>query len=151
MSPKNLFRVLFICLLLAGGTTVFANGGQPGGGQGGPAGGGNQGPRGGDQPPALPDSTQIVQIVEEMDKALSLTAEQKVRISDLYFAHFAEARKIVDQATGDRDGQRRKMEGLRDDFEKEMKAELNDEQKAQFEKMAKSRRARPGPSDSSRR
>lgn len=136
MSPKNWIRMLFICLLLASGTTVFANG-KP--------------PKGGGQPPALPDSTQIVQIVDETAKELSLTAEQKDRISDLYFAHFAEAQKIMDQATGDRKDQRRKMEGLRDDFEKEVKAELNDEQKAQFEEMAKSRKARRGPPDSNRK
>ncbi len=145
MSRKNLFRVLFICLLLAGGATVFANDGQPGGGNRGPAGGRNQGARGGDQPPALPDSTQIVQIVEEMAKTLSLTAEQKDQISDLHFAHFAEAKIMMTQASGDRAGHRKKMEGLRDDFEKEIKAQLNDEQKAKFEKLAKSRRTRPGP------
>jgi hypothetical protein len=138
MAPKNLFRVLFICLLLAGGATVFANAGQPGGR--------NQGARGGDRPPALPDSTQIVQIVVEMAEALSLSDEQKDKISDLHFAHFAEAEKIMSKAAGDREDQRGKMDSLRDDFEKKVKAELNDEQKAKFEKMAKNRRTRPGPS-----
>ena len=145
MSPKNLIRTLVICLLLAGGATAFANDGQPGDGRRGPAGGRNQESRGGDQPPTPPDSTQIVQIVEELAKALSLTDEQKDKISGLHFAHFAEVQRMMGQAMGDPADHRRKMDGLRDAFEKEVKAELNNEQETKFETMAKGRRTRPGP------
>lgn len=145
MSSKSFFKVLLICLLLASGATAFANNGQPGGG------GRNRQPGRGVRPPALPDSTQIVQIVADLAEALSLTDVQKDKISELHFAHFAEAKAAMTRAKGDQANHRKMMEGLRDEFEKDVKAELNDEQKTKFEELAKSRRARPGPAGQRRR
>lgn len=131
MSAINQFKIFTVCLLLVSGSTVFANGGRPGGP--------GQGPRGGGQPPALPDSTQIVEIVEQTTQALSLNGEQEVLISDLYFAHFAEARALEDSAQGRGENNRKQMDALRQSFEEEVLALLDDEQKDEFEKLVHNR------------
>ena len=124
MSTIKLLKFFFVCLLLVCGSTVFARGGGP--------------------PPALPDSTQIVKIVEQTAQALSLDDEQKVQKSDLYFTHFAEARALMGSAQGRQENNRKQMDALRQGFEEEVKALLDDEQKNEFEELVKNRRNKSG-------
>ncbi len=49
-------------------------------------------------PPMLPDSSRIVQMVDEMATSLALTAEQKTKVSELHLDHFAEAKKMMKKA-----------------------------------------------------
>ena len=97
------------------------------------------------QRPALPDSSQIVEIVDQTAQALSLTSEQKGQVSDLYFAHFAEARDLMDSGNGQQKNNRAEMDALRQTFETDVKALLNDEQKTSFDELVKDRRPRGGP------
>lgn len=136
MTAINQIKIFTLCLLLVSGFS----GNAMGAGQGGPG----QGPRGGGQPPALPDSTQIVEIVEQTAQALSLNGEQEVLISDLYFAHFAEARALMDSAQGQGGNNREQMDALRQDFEEEVVALLDDEQKEEFVKLVQKRGNRSG-------
>lgn len=126
---RNLTIAAFAALLLIGGTLATSVNAQP------PNGNRNQPGSGGNQPPALPDSTQIEQIVAQTAATLDLTDEQTGQVSELYFEHFDEAQKLLDGSEDSRDDQRRKMDVLRADLEEEVKAVLNDEQKAEFEKM----------------
>jgi len=95
------------------------------------------------QPPMAPDSTQIIQMVNEMASALSLSATQKIQISDLYFAHFDVVKILIEQIEADREGHRKIMDSKRTEFENQVKAVLTNKQKAEFEKMQQQRPPRP--------
>lgn len=147
MKIRNLLAVLTACLLLAGSTASFAQSGRPNGPQGG--GMDRGGPQGGNMdrggPPALPDSAQIVKIVDEMAVALSLTADQKAKVSELHFAQFAKVREQMGNASsGDRESHRKQMETQRQEFDSAVKALLTDDQKAAFDKFTKNRRSQSG-------
>lgn len=99
----------------------------------------------GDQPPsrassrpgpALPDSTRIAEMVNEMNVALSLSDEQKDRIAELHFAHFDEVRERMANGRPPRE----EMEALRKEFEKAVKAELRDDQRAAYDEFVARRR-----------
>lgn len=105
---------------------------------------GNQGIQERNQPPALPDSTQVAQMVDELAESLDLSADQKEQVSVLYFAHFAEAQAEMSDNSGDRDDHRDKMAALRREFEGDVKALLTDEQQAEFDELAKERRPQRG-------
>jgi len=132
MKKKTMIAICVFCLLTVGGTLVFAQGGPPRG-NGGPG-----------QPPALPDSTGIVNIVDEMAEALSLTDDQKDRIAELHFAHFAAAEQVLGASRGDREGAREAMDDLRQDFEADMKDLLTDAQQEAFDEFSASRHGRSG-------
>lgn len=131
MNQGKLIGMCVLIALMAGSSAVLAQGGRPAG----PRGGGQE--RGG--PPALPDSTQIVQIVDQLAKELSLSADQKKQISELHFAHFREVQTLMSAGRGDREGHREKMEALREEFESEVKARLDDAQQARFDEIRKAR------------
>ena len=95
-------------------------------------------------PPMLPDSSGIVQMVDELATNLSLTDEQKVDVSKIYFAHFVEAEELMEEHKGDRENHRKAMDDLRQEFEEQVKDLLTDEQKIKFEKSVKNNRPRPG-------
>ncbi|MGD9899475.1 MAG: hypothetical protein AB7T22_10165 [Calditrichaceae bacterium] len=99
-------------------------------------------------PPALPDSAQIVKIVDELAEALTLTEEQKSAITDLHFTHFADAKELMEANKGDRESNRQAMEDLRKDFDNQIKELLNDDQIAKYEAYIKNRnpgkQQRPG-------
>ena len=95
------------------------------------------------QPPMVPDSTQIIQMVNEIASALSLSATQKVQISDLYFAHFEDIKTMTRQAEKDRENHHKIMDSKRTEFENQVKAVLTNKQKAEFEKMPRQRPPQP--------
>ena len=138
MSTGTLIRIFLIGVLLTGVNAGLAQGRQmpnrPPGGS-----------RGQHQRPALPDSSQIVEIVDQTAQALSLTSEQKGQVSALYFAHFAEARDLMDAGNGQQDNHRADMDALRQTFETDVKALLDDQQKTAFDALVKNRRSRGGP------
>ena len=144
MITKNLSRMLIVCLLLSGAAVVLAENAQPPGGRSGSAGIGRRAGGRGNQPPAVPDSTRIVQMVEEMAGSLSLTDDQKDEVLELHFAHFAEVEARMAGANDDREEHREEMEALRAEFQNDVKALLDDEQKAKYEELMKERGRRGG-------
>lgn len=90
-------------------------------------------------PPRLPDSEQIVEMVEELASTLSLDDEQKSELSKLYFAHFAEAKELMEKHKGDRENHRQAMDALKKEFDAQIQALLNDEQKEKYIKFSISR------------
>ena len=90
-------------------------------------------------PPRLPDSEQIAEMVEELVSTLSLDDEQKSELSKLYFAHFAEAKELMEKHKGDRENHRQAMDALKKEFDAQIQALLNDEQKEKYIKFSISR------------
>lgn len=95
-------------------------------------------------PPMLPDSSRIVQMVDELATNLSLTDKQKGDVSKICFAHFAEAEELMEEYKGDRENHREAMDDLRQEFEEQVKDFLTDEQKTKFEKSVKNNKPGPG-------
>jgi hypothetical protein len=84
--------------------------------------------RGQQGPPPMPTDDQIEQMVEDLDKALSLTDEQEKQISEKYFAHFEEVEKMIKAGRPSRED----METLEADFNKEVKLLLTEDQKEPY-------------------
>lgn len=139
MNTGTLRGILIFSLLLTS-TAALAQGGPPAGQRDGDR-------RGQGGPPALPDSTEIIQMVDEMAVAVSLSADQKNQVSDLYFVHFAEVEEMMGKSGGDRENQRRMMDDLRQGFESDIEELLDGDQLAAFEEFAKNHRPPPGPQD----
>lgn len=88
------------------------------------------------QPPPIPDESQVAQMVDELTQTLSLTGEQTTAILELYSDHFAEVKSQMEDGRPDRT----KMDKLKNKFEKKVKALLTDEQKEQFDEFLQSQR-----------
>lgn len=75
-------------------------------------------------PPPTPTDDQIEEMVEDLDKALSLSDKQEIQVSEKYFAHFAAVDKKMKAGRPNRDD----MEAMKTDFEKEIKSLLTKSQ-----------------------
>lgn len=125
--------MLLLCLLWTGSAIA-----RPQAGRG-------QRPGGEMQPPAPPDSSQVVRMVEELAESISLSDTQQADIAALHLAHFAE----VEALTAKGRPSRKEMDALRGEFEAEVKALLDEDQIAGFEEFVSRRRpqrpqGRPG-------
>ncbi len=95
-------------------------------------------------PPPMPDSTRIIQMVDELGTNLSLNEKQIIEISNLHFTHFAEAKDLMKKHKTERDSHRLEMDSLREDFEEQVKSLLTDDQKTEFAELMKKHRPGPG-------
>lgn len=95
--------------------------------------------------PMVPDSAQTIEMVDELATALSLTEDEKEAVLELHFLHFAKVKELMEQTSGDRKSHREQMDALRSEFQKEIKALLNEEQFEKFEEFMKKRNPRSGP------
>ncbi len=91
-------------------------------------------------PPPIPDSTQIVRMVDELAKELSLLEIQKASITKLYFAHFTEVKKMMESNKADHEINKKAMDANRKDFEAQVEALLTQTQKVEFEAFLKNKR-----------
>jgi len=88
-------------------------------------------------PPMLPDSSRIVQIVDELAKAVSLSEQQKEKIMKLHFEHFNQAKNMMEKEQKHHEDMKKAHDDLREKFEKKIKALLNEKQQAGFEEFLK--------------
>ncbi len=95
--------------------------------------------RGQQGPPPLPDDKQIEQMVEDLSKELSLSADQEKKVSEKYFAHFDEVKAKTKSGRPDR----KVMEAMKSDFENDIKALLTNEQQDKYDEYLK--KNQPGP------
>jgi hypothetical protein len=95
--------------------------------QGGRKGRGGQGGRGGMMSPEAR--------VEQLDKAVMLTAEQKTKITEIYKKAGEDVRAAMQEAKGDRDAARTKMMEMMKKTRDDVRAQLTDEQKTKFDAM----------------
>jgi Spy/CpxP family protein refolding chaperone len=91
----------------------------------------------------IPDSTQVVKMVNRMAKKLNLTDEQKQKFVDFHLEHFKQVKAKQQEMNGNREQNRKEMESLRLELDKKLKSVLTDEQKVEFDKLKKNRRSRP--------
>lgn len=84
-------------------------------------------------PPPIPDEEHFDKMMSDLTQTLSLTEEQAAKISELFEKHF----KILKEKMEENKKHQEEMEALKDDFEKEIKAVLNKDQKKQFEDFVK--------------
>jgi periplasmic protein CpxP/Spy len=73
--------------------------------------------------------------VEQLDKAVSLTEEQKTKIKDIYAKSQEELRTAMRGSGGDRDAARQKMMEMMRATRDQVRALLTDEQKKKFDAM----------------
>ncbi len=91
-------------------------------------------------PPSIPDSTQIVRMMDELGKELSLSESQKASVSKLHFAHIQQAKEIMEKDKADHEKNREAMEAIRKDFENQVTELFNKEQKKKFKEFMKNKR-----------
>jgi protein CpxP len=77
--------------------------------------------------------------VEQLDKAVSLTAEQKTKVKEIYAKSAEEMRKAFGDAGGNREGNREKMMELMRSTREQVRVVLTDEQKKKFDELAPQR------------
>jgi hypothetical protein len=89
------------------------------------------------QPSMLPDSSQIVQMVDELAKAVSLSEQQKEKVLKFHLEHFNQAKNMMEKEQKHHEEMRKVHDEFREKFEKQIKALLNDKQQAGFEEFLK--------------
>lgn len=114
---KTLKSILVLTILFVS-SAIFA---QPSGG----------GQKGGHQgPPPIPDEEQITEMVSDLADNLSLSEAQEEKALALYKAHFVQVKeKTSENSRPDRE----EMQALQAALEKNVKAELTDDQKSKYE------------------
>lgn len=88
----------------------------------------------GQRPPEPPDQAQIKQMMEKLSTALSLTEDQKSKITVYFNSHFKEMETLM--KSGGRPD-RSVMEQRKKDFETKVKALLTEEQQKKFDEFMK--------------
>jgi Spy/CpxP family protein refolding chaperone len=73
--------------------------------------------------------------VEQLDKALTLTDDQKTKIKDIYTKAADDMRAAMKDANGDREAARAKMMDMMKATRDQVRALLTDEQKKKFDEM----------------
>ena len=79
-------------------------------------------------PPPAPSEDQINKMVEDLSKTLELTPKQEKQVSELHFEHFADVEKGMKSGKPDR----KVMESMKKDFEREMMLLLNKDQQDNY-------------------
>ncbi len=118
LKMNNIWKIVVLALVIT--TSAFA---QQRGQQIGQRGGsGKQGP------PKLPTAKEIKTMVSDLSGELLLSDEQEEQVLELYTSHF----EAVEDKTKSGRPARSEMEALKDDFEKDIKAVLTEEQHELF-------------------
>ena len=84
---------------------------------------------------ALPDSSQIVVMVDTLAAKLSLSDSVKSKVNAIYLASFTKLKKELGKNPGDFRATRNVRREITEKREKEVKAFLNDTQKEAFQKI----------------
>lgn len=96
------------------------------------------------RPPAPPDSAQIVNMVDELDKVILLSKEQKSDLSEIYSNHFEEVIELMEDRSLNHETRHLAMANLQDDLEEQVIEILNEEQITKFEDFMENRQKRHG-------
>ncbi len=89
---------------------------------------------------ALPDSSQIVVMLDTLASKLSFSNSVKSKVNEIYFASFVELKKELDKNRSDFRAMRNTRREITEKREKDVKALLNDNQKEAFEKIIEEQR-----------
>lgn len=89
---------------------------------------------------ALPDSSQIVVMVDTLAAKLSFSDSVKSKVNKIYFASFVELKKALVKNRSDFRAMRNTRREITEKREKDLKTLLNDNQKEAFEKIIEEQR-----------
>ncbi len=89
---------------------------------------------------ALPDSSQIVVMVDTLAAKLSFSDSVKSKVNKIYFASFVELKKALVKNRSDFRAMRNTRREITEKREKDVKTLLNDNQKEAFEKIIEEQR-----------
>lgn len=117
---KETARILFITLAVMLSVTLTQA--QPGGQKGGQQG-----------PPPIPNDKQIEKMVTDLSKELSLDEAQQQQVSTLFVAHFNEMKEVQAKYKDSHEAERKDMDNIKTEFDKELKTVLTKEQQKQFD------------------
>lgn len=129
MNTKNRNRLniaLIVCAMLIAGMSYAQQGGSRGGGQGR------------QQPPPLPSSKEINEMVSEIAEEILLDEDQEADMLKLYVDHFDEVEERTKSGRPDRN----EMESLKTDFENEVNALLTEDQQDLYSAYQKNNRSK---------
>ena len=93
----------------------------------------NAQPPRGDSPREIPDGPQIEKMVNHLEKELSLTADQKAKITALFVSHFDKVKAERERDKPQMEKMRETHEKMKKEFESSLEAQLTPEQTKQFE------------------
>lgn len=96
-------------------------------------------------PPRLPDAKEIAGMVDELATTLQLTEDQKEEINKLFCEHFDEVKKRREDKKSSPENHRQEMDQLKAKFEAKVKALLDEEQQAGFDRFMKEHAPQPAP------
>ncbi len=91
---------------------------------------------------ALPDSSQIVVMVDTLAAKLSLSDSVKSKVNAIYLASFTELKKELEKNPGDFRATRNVRREITEKREKDVKTLLSDNQKEAFEKIIEEQRSK---------
>ena len=92
--------------------------------------------------PQVPDSSQIAAMFDSLALKVSLADSQKSKVRDIYFASFAETRKLMENRSGDFRAMMQKRRNIAEKRDAEIKALLTDEQEKAYDKYIAEERAK---------
>lgn len=95
-------------------------------------------------PPPIPNEKQIQKMVSDLSAELSLDETQQQKVSEMFVAHFNEMKEVQDKYKDSHEAERKEMDGIKTEFEKEMKTVLTQEQQKQFDAFMKNKRPQGG-------
>lgn len=73
--------------------------------------------------------------VEQLDRELKLTADQKAKLTDIFTKSRSEMEAMRDNKSGDREANREKMQSMMQATQSQVQAVLTDEQKQKLSSM----------------
>jgi Spy/CpxP family protein refolding chaperone len=138
-SMKTVLKSSFVSAIIMI-MAVLALNAQPGYGPGP----GKGGKHGGGPGYGYPDSCRVQLMVDDMKKALTLSDEQVAEIENIHFTHIQEVKAIDEKYKNDCVGARDARWALRDKMDADVKAVLDDEQKAKYDTFMDERRGPHG-------
>lgn len=92
-----------------------------------------------------PDSTQIIKMVDNLAKELSLTDTQKAKIKELHLAQMEEMKANMESGKNDRKKMREEMEESRKELQEKVMELLTNEQKEKYIKLMEQRQNQRPP------
>ena len=91
-------------------------------------------------PPKIPSAAEITNMVDDLSEKLSLSEKQHKEIKDLFTEHFSELKEKMEAKRSEHNAERKKMGNHREEFEKEVKDLLTEDQAVQFDDFMKHKR-----------
>jgi Spy/CpxP family protein refolding chaperone len=94
-------------------------------------------------PPPIPNQQQIEKMVTDLSKELSLDESQQ-QVSEIFVAHFNEMKEVQEKYKNSHEAERKEMDVVKTEFDKEMKTVLTKDQQKEFDTYMKKKHSQKG-------